>query len=227
MSGLILPSQVKFDGRTARFTDALDEKTWKQLGPVAATFQDSLNFFLGDWLNYGRVAYRRWREGDIAKMPLDQREQAASVYADAMAKTHCTYQHLRNCSSVCRQLSSRTDKLPWSHHAVISPLEPDAQRHWLTEAVRHKLSVSDLRLELRSANRRDESDGPADNAAQDFPAWLWDAQRWLARQDPDEWTQARRSAFRIAARPVLLGLCSFAALTITPAGELTETLAIK
>jgi hypothetical protein len=216
MSGLSLPSEVKFDGRTARFKSALDEKTWKNLGPVAATFQDSLNFFLGDWLNYGRLAYRRWREEDIARLSLEQRDNAASAYADAIAKTHYAYGTLRDCSWVCRNLSVRIDKLPWAHHRIIAPLEPDAQKHWLKEAVSHRLSVSDLRLELRSAARSDDDSTGPPAGTQDFPAWLWDAQRWLARQDAKTWTAARRSAFRDAARPVLLALCELAEMNPGP-----------
>jgi len=216
MSGLQLPSQVKFDGRSAHFTNSLDEKTWKQLGPLAATFQDNLNFFLGDWLNFGRLAYQRWRENDIAKLSGDQRDTAASAYADAIAKTHYAYGTLRNCSSVCRALSLRSDKLPWSHHVVIAPLEADDQKHWLKEAAAHRLSVSDLRQELRQIGRRDAQDGPSEAATErcDFPSWLWDAQRWLARQKEGEWTAERRRVFAETARPVLVALCDFADLSL-------------
>ncbi|MGC1851242.1 MAG: hypothetical protein WA687_02250 [Solirubrobacterales bacterium] len=39
--------------------------------------------------------------------------------------------------------------MTWSHHVLLAPLEPDEQRGWLRRASEERLSVADLRLELR------------------------------------------------------------------------------
>jgi hypothetical protein len=46
-------------------------------------------------------------------------------------------------------LSLRSDKLTWSHHVLLAPLEPDEQKRWLQHAQDQRLSVADLRTELR------------------------------------------------------------------------------
>jgi predicted metalloenzyme YecM len=48
--------------------------------------------------------------------------------------------------------SLRSDKLSWSHHVLLAPLEPDDQQHWLERAQKERLSVADLRLELRRSH---------------------------------------------------------------------------
>ncbi|HET9678371.1 MAG TPA: hypothetical protein VFP21_12805, partial [Solirubrobacterales bacterium] len=55
------------------------------------------------------------------------------------------------------------DTLTWSHHAEVSSLDPSEQDEWLDRAAGEKLSVSDLRLELRAARRGEERDAkPSD-----------------------------------------------------------------
>jgi hypothetical protein len=40
--------------------------------------------------------------------------------------------------------------LSWSHHVLLAPLKPDEQKRWLERASAERLSVADLRLELRA-----------------------------------------------------------------------------
>lgn len=58
---------------------------------------------------------------------------------------------LRNMAWVAAQfdLSLRSDKLSWSHHVLLAPLSIEEQRHWIEVAEGERLSVADLRLELR------------------------------------------------------------------------------
>jgi hypothetical protein len=60
---------------------------------------------------------------------------------------------LRNMAWVASQfdLSLRSDKLTWSHHVLLAPLEPEEQKRWLDRALEQRLSVADLRVELRAA----------------------------------------------------------------------------
>ena len=50
-------------------------------------------------------------------------------------------------------LSRRRDKLTWCHHAAVASLEPAEQDHWFDRVTALRLSVADLRIELRSARR--------------------------------------------------------------------------
>ncbi|HEY6551297.1 MAG TPA: hypothetical protein VIY71_08890 [Solirubrobacterales bacterium] len=41
--------------------------------------------------------------------------------------------------------------MTWSHHVLLAPLEPEQQKRWLDRAIAERLSVADLRVELRAA----------------------------------------------------------------------------
>lgn len=93
-------------------------------------------WWMGDWLLYGTA---RWGER----------------YAEAVKITGYDAKSLRNMRYVASRfdLSLRRDALSWSHHALLAGFEPPERVHWLGRAVEDKLSVDDLRIELRAAHR--------------------------------------------------------------------------
>jgi hypothetical protein len=112
-------------------------------------------WWMGDWLLYGEG---RWGE----------------KYTEAVRITGYDKKSLRNMRYVASrfELSLRRDSLHWSHHALLAAFELDEQKYWLDRAVADRLSVDDLRIELRSAQRGgysaadddrepDQSDGQA------------------------------------------------------------------
>jgi hypothetical protein len=103
--------------------------TGRRLGAIGRCSQ----WWIGDWVRYGAA---RWGE----------------KYAEAARVTGYDVASLRNMAWVASRfdLSLRNDKLTWSHHVLLAPLEPEAQRRWLQRASEERLSVADLRLELRA-----------------------------------------------------------------------------
>jgi hypothetical protein len=51
------------------------------------------------------------------------------------------------------EISRRRENLSWSHHEAIASLDPEEQERWLDHANQGRLSVADLRLELRAARK--------------------------------------------------------------------------
>ena len=104
--------------------------TGRRLGAIGRCSQ----WWIGDWIRYGTS---RWGER----------------YAEAARVTGYDVASLRNMAWVASQfdLSLRSDKLTWSHHVLLAPLEPDEQKRWLDHAFEERLSVADLRVELRAA----------------------------------------------------------------------------
>jgi hypothetical protein len=100
---------------------------------------------LGDWIRYGNVKF-------------------GERYARAARITGYDVQTLMNMVYVASrfEISRRRENLSWSHHETLASLDPDEQDHWLDLAVSEKLSVSDLRVELRSARRGSKSASNAD-----------------------------------------------------------------
>ncbi len=118
----------------------LERRDWLEAGRRIGEISRCSQWWVGDWLRYGT---RRWGDG----------------YTEAAKITGYDPATLRNLAWVASQvdLSLRSDKLTWSHHALVAPLEPDEQRRWLALAERERMSVADLRIELRAAERGERS----------------------------------------------------------------------
>jgi hypothetical protein len=93
-------------------------------------------WWIGDWVRYGTG---RWGE----------------KYKEASRITGYDVQSLRNIAYIAGrvEVSRRRYNLTWSHHAEVSSLDPDEQDRWLDLAETERMSVADLRIELRAARR--------------------------------------------------------------------------
>jgi hypothetical protein len=119
--------------------------TGRRLGAIGRCSQ----WWIGDWIRYGTS---RWGE----------------KYAEAARITGYDVASLRNMAWVAAQfeMSLRSDKLTWSHHVLLAPLDSEEKRYWLERADAERLSVADLRLELR----RSHGDRPATDAEENREA---------------------------------------------------------
>jgi hypothetical protein len=102
-------------------------------------------WWIGDWLKYGADMF-----GDR--------------YAEASRITGYDIQTLRNYCHVAGRFPAylRRYELEYSHHAVLAALELEERTHWLDRAVEERMSVADLRGELRAATRG-RADAPTDD----------------------------------------------------------------
>jgi len=103
--------------------------TGRRLGAIGRCSQ----WWIGDWIRYGTA---KWGE----------------KYAEAARVTGYDVASLRNMAWVASrfEVSLRSDKLTWSHHVLLAPLEPTEQAYWLERASKERFSVADLRLALRA-----------------------------------------------------------------------------
>lgn len=115
----------------------LDYAEWASVGRRLGGLSRCSQWWIGDWVRYGSA---RWGER----------------YATAARITGYDAHSLRNMVWVCSRFdpSRRRDNLTWSHHASVATLNPPEQDDWLDRAADERLSVSDLRTELRSARRQ-------------------------------------------------------------------------
>jgi len=111
----------------------LGQAEWLSAGRRLGAIGRCSQWWIGDWIRYGTA---RWGE----------------KYVEAARVTGYDVASLRNMAWVAAQfdLSLRSDKLSWSHHVLLAPLSGDEQRYWIEKAADERLSVSDLRLELRA-----------------------------------------------------------------------------
>lgn len=122
-------------------TGELQLPQWTEVGRRLGTFGRCSQWWLGDWVRYG---VSKWGE----------------KYKAAARITGYDGHSLRNMAYVASRfdLSRRRDNLSFSHHAEVSALSPDEQDFWLELASKRRLSVGDLRVELRAAGRRSDRD---------------------------------------------------------------------
>lgn len=114
----------------------LDLPQWQGVGRSLGRLGRFSQWWVGDWLVY---ASGKWGE----------------MYSEAAKITGYDYGSLRNMAYVAQrfELSRRRDTLSWTHHADVASLDPAEQDHWLDRAVELKLTMQDLRAELRAAER--------------------------------------------------------------------------
>jgi len=126
--------------------DAVAYETWQAVGARLQSAAGSVNWWIGDWLNYGESRY-------------------GETYTQAIEDTGLDYQTLRNCKWVAAsiQMSLRGDNLSWSHHREVASLEPKEQQRWLEKASQEGWSKSRLRENIRAAKAltREDPQRPA------------------------------------------------------------------
>jgi hypothetical protein len=123
--------------------EELSAQEWAVVGRRLGKIGRASQWWIGDWIKYGT---HKWGEKYV---------QAARITGYDIAS-------LRNMAWVATQfdLSLRNDKLTWSHHALLASLDRGQKRHWLKEAVEKRLSVADLRAEIRSLRSAEKQDQP-------------------------------------------------------------------
>jgi len=126
----------------------LGHSDWLAAGRRLGAIGRCSQWWIGDWVRYGTA---RWGE----------------KYAEAARVTGYDVASLRNMAWVASRfdLSLRNDKLTWSHHVLLAPLDGAEQRRWLQRASEERLSVADLRLELRALRDGDGDDKPSEAGA--------------------------------------------------------------
>lgn len=121
---------------------------WSAVGRRFGEIGRCSQWWLGDWILYGNAHF-------------------GERYSRAVKLTGYDAQSLMNMVYVASrfEIYRRRENLSWSHHAALAALELDRQEHWLTRAEADKLSVADLRVELRTERRaREAAAGNADDA---------------------------------------------------------------
>lgn len=109
---------------------------WSAVGRRLGAIGRCSQWWLGDWIHYGNLRF-------------------GERYARAAKLTGYDAQSLMNMVYVATRfpISRRRESLSWSHHATLAALEQDAQEHWLNRAAAQRMSVADLRMELRGRRR--------------------------------------------------------------------------
>jgi hypothetical protein len=111
----------------------LDQAEWLASGRRLGAIGRGSQWWIGDWVRYG---IGRWGE----------------YFKEAAKVSGYDVTSLRDMARIASQFDSslRSDKLSWNHHVLIAHLEPEQRQYWIQRAEEDRLSVADLRVELRA-----------------------------------------------------------------------------
>lgn len=123
---------------------AISLSQWVADGQRLGAIGRGVNWWLGDWLRFGN-------------------DKFGERYVRASRITGYDVQTLMNMVYVASRFEAerRRERLSWSHHAELAALEPETRERWLTRAEEERLSVRDLRGELRRVTRLREHEAVA------------------------------------------------------------------
>lgn len=129
---LIIPEETSFDD-------------WEDIGKKLKTVEGAVQFWIGDWINFGERKYE-------------------DKYLRAMAETGYTYEYLKNIAYVSRKfngndnghsgvtiegLATRHENLGFSFHQITAPLAGPIAERFLNKAEEEHLTKRELEADVR------------------------------------------------------------------------------
>lgn len=137
------PSGMTQLTRDATFAD------WQACGEHLRGIERQIQFWIGDWVNYGR---ERW--GEAAEQGIASEAEVLAAEATGW-KPETVEQYAR----VARQVAPdrRDPDLSYSHHREVSDLPPAEQAAWLARAKGENLSRDGLRHAIRQERTQDRT----------------------------------------------------------------------
>lgn len=128
-----------FDKNKLTISDSITIEEWKQLGQSLNQVEGSVQFWIGDWARYGD------KRGFTGKYT------DPKVYDELENITGLKRQTIQQYKSISDNLDTnlRLPDLSFNHHREVAKLPPAKQEQYLNKASEEKLSVRDLREEVR------------------------------------------------------------------------------
>jgi hypothetical protein len=139
---IALPGHVEATRTGLIFTDGITFREWEYLGATLRDVEGAVQWWIGDWLNYGE---RKW--GEYFAQAVDEPE----------ADRWKNYKWVANKV----ERSTRVDNLSWSHHREVAKLDEPEQRKWLGLAVEQGLTKEELHQAI-NAPALDAGDGQSE-----------------------------------------------------------------
>lgn len=129
------------------YDEAPSFEQWQQAGVQLREIERHVQFWIGDWVNYGRA---RW--GEQAEQGLA--EDVEILAAEATGWKPATVEQY---ARVARQVAPerRDPALPFSVHREVADLPPDQQTAWLARTKAENLSSDRLRGALKAERTGD------------------------------------------------------------------------
>jgi len=130
-----------FDKNKLTIHDSITVDEWKELGSALKQVEGSVQFWIGDWARYGE------KRGFTGKYT------DPKVYDELEEITGLSRRTIQEYKTISDRSTVRTVDLSFNHHKEVAPLPPEKQEEFLKRAVDEKLSVRDLRREIKYSEK--------------------------------------------------------------------------
>lgn len=135
---LVKFKQARFEKNKLILNESISIDEWKELGSQLKQVEGSVQFWIGDWARFGD------KKGFTGKYT------DSKVYDELEEITGLDRNTLQQYKSVAENTScTRVQDLSYTHHREVAKLTPEKQTEFLNKASDQKLSVRDLRNEIR------------------------------------------------------------------------------
>lgn len=125
--------KCKATSNSLTIPDGLRFEEWEKLGHYLNFIESSVQWWIGDWLNYGEKKY-------------------GEMYTQVLDETNYKYGTLRDAKWISNkfELSFRKDNVSFTHHKEVASLEPKQREKLLNLAKKEDLSIKQLKTEVRN-----------------------------------------------------------------------------
>jgi len=171
---------------SAALKEGLDFKAWCEVGKSLSRASRSLQWWIGDWLNYGVKEY-----GDRKALAIQHSDQFG--VGEEM---------LKHCMWVSEKVINRLTSLSCTHHREVASLSTKEQRYWLKQADDNKWSVSELRQAIRQSGAEDAEKAQHTDAFNPLRFAL-DFNRWATGVDVEAMPSEQRELLKRDLKPVV------------------------
>jgi DNA modification methylase len=136
--------KAKFEKNALVIDDSVSLSEWKELGQNLKQIEGCVQFWIGDWARFGD------KKGFTGKYTdpkvYDELEEITGLEHNTIKK----YKHIAEQTSLLRS-NELPQNINFSHFQEVAKLSPEKQELFLQKASEEKLSVRDLRNEIKKA----------------------------------------------------------------------------
>ena len=127
----VIEAYCELSPTSLKFRREVTKQEWQEVFNALSLFDKCIHFWIGDCLAY--------------------KKQSWGMYDELVDKTGFDKTTLKHDKYVAEHIESgrRRHDLSFSHHTDVASLEPDQQDKWLTKASEEKLTIKELREEIK------------------------------------------------------------------------------
>lgn len=162
---LVKWEKAKFEKNSLILNDNITVQEWKELGGQLKKIEGCVQFWIGDWARFGEK--KGFTGRNVSSETYDNLEKITGINRQTLSDYKWTSDKLDS--------SLRKEELSFNHHKEVAKLKPEKQKAFLERAVDEKLSVRELRTEIKKEEIKENIPLP-DNKYQVIyadPAWKY------------------------------------------------------